>query len=441
MATAIGGIVPDGYIEREYVATGEATDYTVAGGMTADGLWTLEPGRTASYRTRVLVRAPQDPCDASGTVVIEWLNVSSGSDTNPFHANVSDEIIRNGDVWIGVSAQVTGVEGGEALVDDFANVLSSVGKGLKRIDEERYGSLEHPGDGFSYDIFTQVTRAARQGGEFIGDVNPQVVLAAGQSQSATALVTYYNGVQPLARVFDGFLVHSRASVALSIPEPGEAASLAAVRATNPPPVLMRGDLDAPVLELEAESDLFGTVDSHLVRQEDTPTFRLWEVAGTAHVDTNVLSVMANNVESICHVAPNSGPMRFVARAALRALDRWVRTGDAPASAELIAVTGTGPGEIVRDEDGIAVGGVRTPIVDAPVEVVSGAGGESDRYICELAGSTRPMAPGRIAARYPDVATYEAQFAESTDAAIADGFVLEADREAIMALMQPDLVGV
>ena len=37
----------------------------------------------------------------------------------------------------------------------------AAGKGLKAIDPARYGSLVHPGDGYSYDIFTQVARAVR----------------------------------------------------------------------------------------------------------------------------------------------------------------------------------------------------------------------------------------------------------------------------------------
>ena len=35
-----------------------------------------------------------------------------------------------------------------------------VGAGLKGIDPERYGSLQHPGDAFAFDIFTQVARGA-----------------------------------------------------------------------------------------------------------------------------------------------------------------------------------------------------------------------------------------------------------------------------------------
>ena len=35
------------------------------------------------------------------------------------------------------------------------------GLGLRHAAPERYGTLEHPGDAFSFDIFTQVARAVR----------------------------------------------------------------------------------------------------------------------------------------------------------------------------------------------------------------------------------------------------------------------------------------
>ena len=58
------------------------------------------------------------------------------------------------------------------------------------------------------------------------------MIAAGESQSAIALVTYYNGVQPLTRAFDGFFVHSRGGMTLPLVAPGAAADLA-LAITNP----------------------------------------------------------------------------------------------------------------------------------------------------------------------------------------------------------------
>ena len=72
------------------------------------------------------------------------------------------------------------------------------GKGLKAIDPERYGSLVHPGDAYAYDIYTQVAEpCARRRRGALGELDVEQLLAVGESQSAFALTTYVNGVEPL----------------------------------------------------------------------------------------------------------------------------------------------------------------------------------------------------------------------------------------------------
>ena len=108
----------------------------------------------------MLVRQPADPSKFSGNVLVEWLNVSGGVDADPEWVSLQDEIVRAGDAWVGVSAQRIGVEGGPVLVSvKGVPGADPAGKGLKKIDPARYGTLEHPGDAFSFDIFTQVARA------------------------------------------------------------------------------------------------------------------------------------------------------------------------------------------------------------------------------------------------------------------------------------------
>lgn len=433
-----GGFSVPGYEQVEVVAAGTATDYAPVGELGGDGRWELAPDTEAPYRTRVLVRRPADPADESGTVVVEWLNVSGGIDANPDWASLADEIVRQGHVWVGVSAQRIGVEGGPVLVRaPVAGELA--GEGLKAISPERYGSLEHPGDGYSFDIYTQVARAIRAGAVTEGDA-PDVVLAAGESQSAIALTTYANGVQPLTEAFDGFFVHSRAFASLPLVAPGEAADLAGSMAT-PEPVLLRDDLDVPVLVLQAEGDVVGVLRSVDARQPDSPTLRLWEVAGASHADAFLLGPVADELD--CGAPINRAPFHLVAKAGLRSLDAWVRTGTAPPEAPRIEVEGIdGDGEpaIVRDADGIALGGIRLPVVDVPSEVLSGAPPPSPDLICLLMGSTQPLPAGRAVELHGDAAGYEEAFEAATDAVIEAGFVLADDRDALLAEARPDQVG-
>ncbi|MFW6066924.1 MAG: alpha/beta hydrolase domain-containing protein [Myxococcota bacterium] len=429
IASARGLVVPDGYVVHEYAAEGTATDYAEEGTLDADGHWTFAPDTSAAYRTRVLVRRPADPEAMSGTVVVEWLNVSGGADADPVFTNLAEEIARNGHVWVGVSAQIVGVEGGEALLG------MGEAEGLVGTDPERYGTLVHPGDGYSFDIFTQVARALRQGGAALGGERPAAVIAAGQSQSAFALTTYYNGVQPLTHAFDGFFVQSRAAGALPLVDPGESISLPSVLTSTVHPVF-RDDLDAPVMVLQAEGDVAGILNSFAARQPDGDRLRLWEVAGTAHADTHMVGELGDTFD--CGVPINDGPMHLVAKAAFHGLETWVRTETPPPSAERIEVEPSGP-EVLRDADGIALGGIRTPPVDVPVDVLSGEPGTDGDTTCILFGSTTPLPDARIAELYPSRADYEGQYEASADATIDAGFVLEDDRAALLDYAQPERV--
>src|SRR5215470_9178416 len=431
-------VPPDGYVDHEYVAAGTATAYGVVGGtaaLTDDGHWSFVPSTTAAYRTRVIVRRPADAADASGTVIVEWLNVSGGIDANPDYVSFQEEIVRQHHIWVGVSAQLIGVEGGPVLVAAPGGEAFA-GKGLKGIDPARYGSLTHPGDGYSFDIFTQVARALLQGGPLLGGAEPRYVLAVGESQSAIALTTYYDGVQPLTLMFDGFLIHSRGAVSLPLVGPGEYADIVSALVAGVLPVF-RDDLDAPVMDIQTESDVAGILNSGAVRQPDTDRFRLWDAAGTAHADAHLVGFVANRLD--CGAPINNGPMHLVAKAAFRHLDTWVRTGEPPPVAPRLELTsGTMP-EVQRDSDGIAIGGIRTPPIDVPVDVLSAVPGPNPQIICLLLGSTQPLPDARLAELYPSRDAYVQQYDAAIDQVIESGFVLEPDRGALLAFAQPSRI--
>ncbi|MBV8950817.1 MAG: hypothetical protein JOZ99_08080, partial [Actinobacteria bacterium] len=384
------------YVQREYAAAGEATSYKPVGALTYDGRWTFQPDTTAAYRTRVLVRAPANRSAFNGTVVVEWLNVSGGVDADPDWISLSEQIVRSGAVWVGVSAQRIGVEGGPVLVTVSGVPGADVaGKGLKAIDPARYGTLVHPGDGYSFDMFTQVARAIRDGAGLDG-LRPRRLIAAGESQSAFALVTYYNGVEPLAHAFDGYFVHSRGAVGLPLVGPGKFADIAG--SIGGSPSIFRTDQRAPIMDIQTETDVTSILNSYAARQPDNDHFRLWEVPGTAHADAHLLGPTAQYIN--CGVPINDGPMHVVAKAALFALDEWIREGEAPPHAPRIDVMPGPVPQIVRNADGIALGGIRTPPLDVPVAVLSGQPGPNPSVICLLLGSTKPLSAARLAQLYP-----------------------------------------
>jgi len=439
LATPVSGpsLEEAGWVEEEYRASGTATSYRAEGELPADGTYALVEDARADYATRIVVRRPADAEGFNGTVVVEWLNVSGGLDAAPDFAYMADELVRGGYAWVGVSAQHIGVEGGPVAVGVEAGE-GIAGQGLRNLDPARYGDLHHPGDAFAYDIYTQVARALRDPGDTdpLGGLRPERLLAVGESQSGFALTTYVNGVQPLTRAFDGFLVHSRGGAAAPLGEPGAGIDIAGT--VGGPPTRIRTDLDVPVLVLETETDVAGILNFLPARQPDTELFRLWEVAGTAHADAYLLGGLADGLG--CPAPVNDGPHHYVVKAALRALDTWVRTGEAPPEADRLEVDESGGTPVlVRDENGNARGGIRTPHVDVPTATLSGEAPPGSSIACLLFGSTTPLSAERLAELYPSPEDYLAAWQEAADAAIEAGFVLEDDREALLADADPDVI--
>ena len=134
---------------------------------------------------------------------------------------------------------------------------------------------------------------------------------------------------------------------------------------------------------------------------------------------------------------NDGPGRFVVRTALRDLDRWIRTGVAPPKAPRFAIDAATK-TYVRDEWGNVEGGIRTPPVDVPVDVLSGesAGGS---VVCILFGFTKPLTPEQLSARYRSRDQYRQQYRAAAARAVASGFVLADDRPDLMTMAQPDRI--
>lgn len=420
-----------GYVEHEYFVSGEATAFAPVGELGADGFWTVEPATSAPYTTRVLVRRPADPDGFNGTAVVEWFNVTAGIDGDPDFGLLHPVLLDEGYAYVGVSAQQVGVGDGGGPALEIPGAPADLVQPLKTADPERYGDLSHPGDEYSYDIVTQVGQLARDGTLLGGSPAEHVVLV-GESQSAFRITTYVNAIQRQGRAYDGFLVHSRAAGAAPLSNgepPSEEAAIASSAA-----VAIRTDLDAPVLQFETETDLV-LLGFLAARQPDTDGVVTWEVAGTAHADDAVLEYGRSasdtsfdfDLGSICGMI-NTGPQAEVLRAAFVALAAWVVDGRAPPTAPRIESTDDA---LVRDGLGIAVGGVRTPAVDAPTAVLTGES-DADSVVCSLFGATVPFAAEQLAQLYPTQADYVDAVTESADAAVDARFLLPADRDAIVA---------
>ena len=128
---------------------------------------------------------------------------------------------------------------------------------------------------------------------------------------------------------------------------------------------------------------------------------------------------------------NSGPQHhYVECAASEHLDAWVAGRSTPPAAARLNAAGR---DYVRDDLGIATGGIRTPWTDVPVAILSGTGQEGELFAF-LFGTTAPLRAGDLARLYPGgEADYLAQFERSLDATIKAGFLLAEDRSEILAV--------
>lgn len=410
--------LPDGFSEVELLVAGEATSYRSSVPLTSDGLWVFDEDSQALYKTRVLVRFP--PANKfSGVVVSEWMNVTAGVDNSVDWAFLSEEIGREGHAFIGVSAQLVGVMGRDTgripggLIDT---------RGLPTRDPVRYGDLAHPDDEFSFDIFTQSSIAAS---EWLSDqygVEPDAIIAMGQSQSAGFLTSYINAVHPIVGVFDGYLIHGRGDGA---PHPSMEERLSSI--------LIREDIDVPVLIFETETDL--TVLQYAsARQDDAENIRTWEVAGAAHSDTYSLSYpnglprRANLGALIgCENLINDGPQHETLQAAFHHLNQWVATGVAPSSSPRIELVNSEELVIARDAMGIAIGGVRTPPVEAPLRILSGDPVTTEGF-CFLFGDTTELDTETLIDMYGSLDAYVQELKAAAAQSVSNGWLLSSDAD-------------
>jgi hypothetical protein len=342
-----------GYEEQEYFASGTASAFT-AKSEPSDGKWSVAPTTKASYRTRIIVRRPEDAAHFNGTVVVEWMNVSAG-ESAPDWDYLNPELMREGYAWVGVSAQALGVDGGSAILGAIKGAPSG---GLVQNDPARYGTLHHPGDKYALDMYTQIGNALRtKENVALRGLHPTHYVAVGESQSAFYLTTFADAIQPLTHTFDGIFIHSRGGSGAPLNGSGITSG------QGPKNLRIRTDLNVPVFMFETQTDLI-QLGYAPAQQPNTKRIRTWEVAGTSHADAYLVGAAASILG--CSTPVNSGPQHTVVQAAFAAFNKWVDNGTPPPSPPRFTLSSSDPPTLALDAQGNVIGGVRTPAVDVPV---------------------------------------------------------------------------
>ncbi|MBT5056392.1 MAG: hypothetical protein HOM68_07615 [Gemmatimonadetes bacterium] len=400
-----------GFMEEEFFLQGRARLYDLDGSAPPRILDGSHP-----YKTRIIVRRPTRPEGFNGVVLVEWLNVTAGFDLDIDWVQTHEHILRSGYAWVGVSAQRVGVHG--------------PGVGLCAWNPERYGSLDLTADStllsdeLAADVFAQAAAVLRNSrrAEVLGPLEPEMVLAIGHSRSANRLSAYYNRVQPITRVVDGFIIH------------GGGARL-------------DGEVGSKVMKVNAETDLWAMAQA-AQRQPDSEQLRTWEVAGSSHVDQYFLDTLEElwdrdvgaPLPLDCEQPPMSRiPFRYVLNAAIEHLRTWVDEGISPPSAPPIQ-TKMSEGEVraIRDDHGNALGGIQLPDHAVPIALNSGrnAGGG----FCTLFGSHESFSPTTLRRLYPTREAYVEAFAKAVKKSLDGGFILQSDADIMLREVASASVG-
>ena len=457
-----------GYEQSEFFLSGTATAYKSSTPLSKDGKWHVVPQTSAPYTTRVVVYRPIDPSKFDGTAVVEWLNVTGGIDAPAAWLSAHIQMIRQGMAFVGVDAQAGGIYGqaGSIAAKDGAG-------GIKQTDPARYASLSHPGDSFSYSIYEQAGQALHaDGSQLLGGLVPHHVIALGESQSASRLVTYINALQPLSvGIYDAYFVYSRGGSGADLSQSPQMAI------STPTPTFIRTDLHVPVFMFETESDLLG-LGYVAARQPATSHIREWETAGTAHDDTygllysrsdtgngtadssafaSMFNPPKDPIPGIvdCAAPINSGAHTYELRAAMQAVNTWVTTGQAPPQSPRLEVNPANPHAFLHDANGEALGGIRSPQVAAPVAKLSGVGqpgavpvhragattkAVSGQALCGIFGTTVPLSTAKLAKLYPTHAAFTKKWDGATAAEVKQGYLLPADAQTLDQLAAQSSVG-
>lgn len=272
----------------------------------------------------------------------------------------------------------------------------------------------------SFDIIAQVAAAVRKGLPRLPETAARTLLLAGISQTGGVtrrFVTDHHAAQSARlghAVFDGYLPGASGGDALP-------------------------DIEVPVMEILGESEMqsvrrpcrvSGQVRGLSHRREDSATFRLYEVAGMAHRETRYMSEKDVQRLRSCPL-PEGGrwssfPNSHVYSGMLQLMVRWVEEGHSPPPSRVLK-TEQGTAELMRDQWGNALGGLRTHFTDIPRHQLIAATpvGRPSWYH----GSEVPFNTDTLRRLYSNADQYRFRANEQIERAMAEGFLRPADAEA------------
>lgn len=271
------------------------------------------------YTTRVVVRRPARDADFSGLVLAESMHSSGAAHGFEFTA-----------IYL--------MDSGHAAVE----ILTTSPAQFVALNAARYGDLRIE-DGQANDILAQVGALVKSAaGPLRLPVRKMILF--GTSMSAGTLLNYLPAhavyrTPDMRHIYDGFMP---TSFGATIPE-----------------------VDVPLIQLPTLLEVESNVPRRQDSDEPGKQFRLYEFGASGHVDSR------DNVRfqpNPCMHELSTFPLQAYYSVGLYHLFRWVDEGIVPPRAERILLdrnVDNDGSQMLLDEHGNGLGGIRNPYVDVP----------------------------------------------------------------------------
>jgi hypothetical protein len=356
------------------------------------------------YKTRLVVRSPGNGRPFSGLVLAESMHGSGAAHMFEFTAHYT-------------------MSSGHAAVE----ILTTSPMPLVEHNAARYKDLQ-VGGGQASEIIAQVGALVRTGKPLGGRPVRKMVLS-GTSMSAGTLLGYLPAhrvfrTPDMQRIYDGFYPTSNGAM---VPE-----------------------IDVPVVHMPtmlevAAANITDRADS----DEPGKQYRMYQVAGMAHIDTRYSVRLKPNP---CGQPLSAFPHEAYVAVGLHHLLQWVDKGTVPPRAERIVrdLDDKNDGSLMAlDEHGNPRAGIRTPYVDVPIAkygltppaispvipnpsaYIKTGGQQAADLMCRLSGTQIPFEPAKLKQLYKTKKAYASQFEKRTKELEKAGWSLPLYRELIV----------
>ena len=357
------------------------------------------------YTTRVVIRRPGNDADYTGLVLAESMHGSGSAHMFEFSA-----VYLMDAGHIAVEIQTTSPQ----LQQEF--------------NSARYEALDIR-NGQANDILGQVGALIKSADGPMGDLGVRKMVLGGTSMSAGTLINYLADhprfrTPDMQHIYDGYFPTSTGS---DVPR-----------------------VDVPVIEMPTQLE----VQSNVTRRNDGDApgnqFRLYEFTGIGHVDAR------DNVRLLPNPCANplsTIPSQAYWSVSLHHLLGWVDEGIVPPRADRVwldrNVENDGS-QMVLDELGNPVGGIRSPYVDVPTAVytagnvaadplpdevsayVQANGAQGAAIMCRLSNYQYSFDSEKLEDLYGSQRNFREEFEERLDELEAGGWSLPLYREFILA---------